>query len=731
MREALAARVSRWWLLGAPLAVLAWTAGPEGERALVVLGLALSLAGIAHSARRVLLAQVAAGSLVAANVCLAARLLGDDFAYRYAWLYSAPELPGYLKLANLWSGDEGTLLVLAMLLALAAIRLARHPGGAGVGALALAAWFAGGALLWDPFAATPETDLARLTSQGMNAHLLSPWMSLHPPLIFVAYVAVLAPVGGAIEALATGQGAWPGICATWLRAAWLILSAGLFAGMWWAYEDFTFGQFWHWDPVQTSVFMVWCLLSAQLHGLGRYRADRRFGLALPLLATATAIAALLSMAITRSPALASSHRYVGATSLPLLLAGAALLTALTLVALAFALRRRRHPPPPAGEQTVLLSVAIAGFTGAALIAGSHLVEAYLGAYLGWPRAEHLKPFFETLTRWTTPGELAKLRAAFAQWDVDRYGMNAWLVPLAAMLALAGAHYFLPGRDRRVRWVITAGVAVIALLVAWQLEPARWLFTGTGITSSSTTAILPWLDALAVTAAYLVASASAWAATTLRKSLRARGFWGYTLPIAAIHLGVMLALIGGTAATVFDSYAQSMVRYPDDFGQPLVLPDGYQVTVWLEREGVAPDGARGQGFRSVAKVGWQLVDDGRVLEAAEGHAVYRDDRPPPFEDKGPVRLMCEILDYRYARYVSGDAEMIHPLIHRGLWRDVQVWLPAIDYSGPQGPGVATDGRRTTAVPLVLKVYPLVGWLWLGLGLALAGAAVRLIGTLRQR
>jgi cytochrome c biogenesis factor len=37
----------------------------------------------------------------------------------------------------------------------------------------------------------------------MNAHLVSPWMSLHPPLIFVAYVAVLAPVGGAIEALAT------------------------------------------------------------------------------------------------------------------------------------------------------------------------------------------------------------------------------------------------------------------------------------------------------------------------------------------------------------------------------------------------------------------------------------------------------------------------------------------------------------------------------------------------
>jgi cytochrome c-type biogenesis protein CcmF len=731
LREALTARLCRWWLIAGPLAVPAWLAGAPGERALIVLGVALSLAGIILPARRAVLARLAAGSLLAATFCLAGRLLGDAFDYHYVWLYSAPELPRYLKLANLWGGDEGTLLLLATLLALAAIRLARRPGGAGIGALALAAWFGTGALLWDPFAPTPAADLARVTSRGMNAHLVSPWMSLHPPLIFLAYVAVLAPVGGAIEALATGRGAWPATSAAWLRASWLILSAGLFAGMWWAYEDFTFGQFWHWDPVQTSVFMVWSLIGAQLHGLGRYRADRRFGVVLPLLACATAIAALLSMAITRSPALASSHRYVGATSLPLLLAGAAILSAITLIAMAFALRRPPRAPAPGSEQTALLSVAIAGFTAAAMVAGWHLIEAHLGAYLGWPRAEHLKPFFETLTRWTTPGELAELRAAFAQWDVDRFGINAWLVPLAAVLALAGAHYFLPGRDRRVRWAITTGVAVVALLVAMQLEPSRRLFSGTGITSSSTTAIFPWLDGLAVTAAYLALSGGAWAATTLRQNARTRRFWGYTLPIAAIHLGVMLALIGGTAATVFDRYAQKMVRYPDDFGRPLLLPDGYTVTVWLEDDAVAPDGARGEGFRSVARVGWQLADDGRVIHAGEGHAVYRDDRPPASGEKGPVRLMCEILDYRYARYVSGDAEMIHPLIHRGLWRDVQVWLPAIDYSAFQDGEEMVEARRATTVPVVLKVYPLVGWLWVGLGLALGGAAIRLVATITQR
>ena len=63
----------------------------------------------------------------------------------------------------------------------------------------LAAWFAGGALLWDPFAATPEADLARLTSQGMNAHLVSPWMSL------AVVAAALAVTGGiALALLARG-----------------------------------------------------------------------------------------------------------------------------------------------------------------------------------------------------------------------------------------------------------------------------------------------------------------------------------------------------------------------------------------------------------------------------------------------------------------------------------------------------------------------------------------------
>ena len=117
-----------------------------------------------------------------------------------------------------------------------------------------------------------------------------------------------------------------------------------------------------------------------------------------------------------------------------------------------------------------------------------------------------------------------------------------------------------------------------------------------------------------------------------------------------------------------------------------------VAVVLDRPGVAPKDGRPEATHPRA--------------GASGPGVKQGPSPP--------------------RYISGDAEVIHPLIHRGLWGDVQVWLPAIDYSAQDG--VVTDARRATTVPVVLKVYPLVGWLWVGLGLALGGAAIRLAATL---
>lgn len=192
-------------------------------------------------------------------------------------------------------------------------------------------------------------------------------------------------------------------------------------------------------------------------------------------------------------------------------------------------------------------------------------------------------------------------------------------------------------------------------------------------------------------------------------------------MALVHAGLVVALVAGTAATVFDSYAQRMVAYPEDFGGPIRFPDGFELSVALEADGAHADGGPG-GFRSIGRVAWQLERQGQIIEAAGGHAVYRDERPPLAGEYGPVRLMCEILDYRYARYASASGQMIHPFIHRGAWRDVQVWLPAVEYE--RGSDGDAPARRASTVPVVLKVYPLMSWLWAGLAMMLAGVAWRL-------
>jgi len=728
-------RLARWWWLTAPLVAAALFAGGGlAAQGAVLLVIAMSVAAIFVSARRDLLTRLAALTAVGAVLDLALLLVFDQFQYSYVWRSSHAALPAFYKLANVWGGDEGTLLLLTTLASVAAVRLVRYRGWAGPGALALIAALGIGAAVWTPFAALPPELINPDTAhgQGMNAHLVRVWMLLHPPFVFIAFALFLAPFGAALQALANGQGDWSAIAARWVRYGWLTLSVGLVAGMWWAYEDFTFGQFWHWDPVQTSVFMVWAFATAHLHTLRRYRDDGAYGRLHPLLGLATAIAALASLVITRHPALASSHRYVGETSFPWLLVLGVVLSLLTLAALVRS-RCRHLAPARRTESAVLILVASLTLIGCACVAAGVLAEAYIAAALNAPKPEKFKPFFEFLARWTSSAEADQLRALFDQWEVDRYRTNALLAPIGIVIGLAGGHNFLPVRRRWLRWAVSIGVAVAALIAALVWQPMAAHFTGKGMTSSNTTAIFPWLDALVVTMAYLGLAALAWGVHALVRHRRHRVVGRYYVPVGAIHFGVVVALLGATVASVFDLYNWRNLSYPDDFEKPVKFPWGYEVTVAVDHEAFVSDGVRAgngePGFHAVAEARWSLVRDGVSVQEEQGRAVYRDERAQSSGGLGPVRLMCEIIDYRYARTVSGATQMIDPFIHRGLWRDVQIWLPALEYR-VEGEGEMSELRAPSTVPVVLKIYPMMTWMWLGLAIALIGAAVAMAFELRR-
>ena len=658
------------------------------------------------------LSAAAATLLAAALLALFAHLLGDDFGYRAVWLYSGAELVWWLKLSALWAGEEGTLLLLAAGTALAAAELSKARGWAGAGLLAIALVFAVGTLLWSPFAAAPAEAAALPRGRGLNAHLDSLWMALHPPLVLLAYALLLLPVGAALQSLARGDGALRPLAERWLRLGWLLLTLGLATGMAWSYEDATFGQLWHWDPVQTAVFASWALATAALHGLRVYHPSAACARSFPLLVVACAASVPLAMAVTRSQTLASSHRYIGDTAQPLfLLLGAGIAAAGVG---ACWLGRGRAMRRVAGGALWLRRAAMLLFAGCAALALLALLQAGLSAGLELPRPESTQPFLDTVRRW---GD-AELLRAFARWEVDPYAVNRWLAPPAALLALLGGHAFLDALPKRIARALTLAAALLGIAVALRWSPLTQLYSGRGMTSLQTLENFFWLELLYAGLLWLVLCAASRGLLALRRGD------GYLAGVASLHAGAALALGALLAATLLDSYSQRSLRYPEDFHSVQRFADGYALSLSLADAARRGDGARGAGF--VAEMAAELaLPDGGTLR---GLTRLREAQPPAPGDGGAMRQLCEILDYRYARAAGGPSRRLDPLIERGLWRDVQLWVPAPTFAvSADGSGSATGAgsgallAQPGELTVVIKRFPLVGLLWLGLAVLCLAAA----------
>lgn len=710
--------LSRGAPMGAGVALVAlW---PAFGSLLLAVAVGLALHAALRPAGRAPALALAATLAWACVVALAWHFGADRFELRYVWLYSSAELPLHLKVANLWGGDEGTTLMLAACcLGLAARR-------AGVGAdsarfslsAAIAAWLGLTALWLAPFAATPAEWLAQSPSQGMNAHLMKPWMLFHAPLVLAAYAWTLALAAPALDALRGVSARWSALAQEHARRAWLVLTAGIGFGMLWAFEDAMYGQVWHWDPVQTAVFCLWCLLGAHLHGVAGWGVGRPHWRAMPWAGVLAAAAVPLAMAVTRNPVLASSHRYVGADSWMAHLAlGAALLLIATGCAVAGrgAGRATRNDVDRRARFMGLrapsgLWLAQLCFLGAAAVAAVQLLSAFGAGVLQLPRPEAYKPFLAMLSNLTTGSELAALRAAFEQWDVDGYVLAAHLLLPLAGFGLVGGWYFF----RRISVVagrLSLLLAVVAIggNAAWGGVVTR-SYAGEGILSQQIVAVLPWLDASLIGGAYLALGGIAWAAHVLRR--QGRKAVASVVPLAAIHAGVALALWGGLLATVLNSYTQHEIAF--DGGPSAWATDrhGYALRLAEIRVGAANDGA--VGAQSVVQALTTIEVRGPDGERLDGQTLYRDARALSERFDGPLRQVCELLDYRYARHVGTPGYLLQPLIDQGWGRSVQFWVSPAAVVG------ALDGSGGGPAIVVVKVFPFMSLLWIGLLLLLFGS-----------
>jgi len=270
---------------------------------------------LADTARRAGIAGFIA--VTGAAFALVYSVFTNDFSIAYILEHSNRALPAPYKFAALWSGQEGSLLLWAWLLAAYgfALRLLHKTD---VKLYAYAGTILAGIQVFFlsviNFAAPPFSLLKGAIPEdgnGLNPLLQYPEMVIHPPMLYLGYVGFSVPFAfglGALMMRYPGE-KWIKITRVWTLVTWLFLSAGIFLGMHWAYAVLGWGGYWGWDPVENASFMPWLTGTAFLHSVMMQEKKGMMKSWNVWLIFATFLLTLLGTLLTRAGLVSSVHAF--------------------------------------------------------------------------------------------------------------------------------------------------------------------------------------------------------------------------------------------------------------------------------------------------------------------------------------------------------------------------------------------------------------------------------------
>jgi len=255
--------------------------------------------------------------LAVAFGCLTYAFVVNDFSVQYVAEHSNSQLPTVYRIAAVWGGHEGSLLLWVLLLAswtLAVSLLARALPEAMVarviGVLGLVSC---GMLLFILLTSSPFERLMSIPQDGrdLNPLLQDPGLVIHPPMLYMGYVGFSVAFAFAIAALLSGSldAAWARWSRPWTLAAWIFLTLGIALGSWWAYYELGWGGWWFWDPVENASFMPWLFGTALIHSLAVTEKRGAFKNWTVLLAIGAFSLSLLGTFLVRSGVLTSVHAF--------------------------------------------------------------------------------------------------------------------------------------------------------------------------------------------------------------------------------------------------------------------------------------------------------------------------------------------------------------------------------------------------------------------------------------
>lgn len=318
-------------------------------------------------------------------------LMTHQFQYYYVWNYTSLDLETKYLFSAFYGGQEGSFMLwvlFSFFVGLGLIRWTRKPYKAPVMfVMALTQMFLLSMIVgWDlgfgrlgasPFRTIAQEmpnapfiqanpNFAPADGSGLNDLLKSPWMMIHPPIIFLGFSMMTVPFAFAIASLWTKTyHQWIRPALPWTLAANLSLLTAIFLGGYWAYVTLSFGGYWAWDPVENASLVPWLIGTAGIHAMIIQRHSKRAHKASLFFAIIAYISIIYQTFLTRSGVLAdqSVHSFVDLGLYNQLLA---FILTVTILGVGFYLYRYRELPSPESESK-FLSREFMTFTGAMLL----------------------------------------------------------------------------------------------------------------------------------------------------------------------------------------------------------------------------------------------------------------------------------------------------------------------------------------------------------------------------
>jgi cytochrome c-type biogenesis protein CcmF len=684
------------------------------------------------------------GLLTACVVIIEIAFASDDFGFKIVQEHSSIETPAFYKLAAMWSSQEGSLLLWAWVLSIAATlslwatrdKLREIVPWATAVMMGVAAFFTG-LMLFAPDVQPFATVSGATDGVGLNPLLQHPSMMIHPPMLYSGYVAMTVPFAFAIGALVTRR-----LDAEWIRAtrrfaliAWTFLGFGLLLGARWSYTELGWGGYWAWDPVENAALMPWLLSTAFLHSIMVQEKRGMLKVWNACLVVGSFSMALLGTFLVRSGVLQSIHAFGDNTVGPYILGliGVVVIgSTLLIVSRLDDLRSPKRIDSLVSREAIFLV--------------NNLLLVGLTAVIFWGT------FFPLISELFT-GNKASLAAPW----FDRY-----TTPLAILLVLfTGIGPLLAWR--RVSWDSAKRVFRVPLAVAAVALVALLLF--------SDAAHKPWALALFVFAAFALTGLAQefWSGAAARRKLT-----GESMPTALaglvtrnrrryggyiVHAGVAVMLIGIAASSSFQTNRDVDLKPGESavvdgrkitYVKPIVKTDSEKFTfgqlIRVEQDGkpVATLEPSQRFFRptgvEAGTIGSYFAGESTSEVGLEA-GLKQDLWIAPRVDVADVQSRARAADSGFKACVKGGPGTPPQCKALGAMMQAAAANPALRTQALQQisklQALAADRVAKSylgddaAVTFKVIVNPLVTWLWIGGLIALAGALIAIWPTRGRR